>query len=80
MKTWQVPTLRIISRGTDAEPLASAGQNDTRFHAHTEQRDLSDPRGDELSDILRPQPVTESTRSTIDRVNKDNVEGSIVAK
>ena len=64
MKTWRVPTLRIIRGGTDAGPLASVGQNDTRFHARTEQRDLSDPRSDKLPDNLRPQPVTESTRST----------------
>ena len=29
MKTWRVPTLRIIRGGTDAGPLASVGQNDT---------------------------------------------------
>jgi hypothetical protein len=65
MKTWHAPTLHIIRGGIDAGSLAwsaSVGQRETRFRARTEQRDVSDPRIDELPDNVRPQPVIESTR------------------
>jgi hypothetical protein len=78
MKTWHAPTLHIVPGGTDAGCLArgaSVGQRDARFQARAAQRDLCDPRIDELPDNLRPQPVMESTRPT-DRVDEDNLEQS----